>query len=101
MCSICSDWSCQLCLAASSEARKNTVQTPGGGISIDGPAAVARYRVLAIWSALGLESKGMKVSSHRPSALSLVRKEFGIKARTAAKAYAEFDTLLRGRGIIV
>ena len=98
ICSLCSDSSCQLCLASSVAARKNTEVTQTGGISCSGPAAVARFRLISLRGMLSLEAKGIK--SRKGSALKCVRAEFGIKARTAEKALLVYEAMLRERGII-
>jgi len=50
---------------------------------IDTPAAIARYRLLALKSALKLEVLGMK-RSRGPSVFSIVKKEFGFKGTKAS-----------------
>jgi hypothetical protein len=68
-------------------------------IVCSGPEAVMAYRMLALRSALSLESKGLKMS-RGVSALKIVRSEFGIKSRTAIKALAEYEQYLRSIGMI-
>jgi hypothetical protein len=68
-------------------------------IVFSGPEAVNAYRMLALRSALSLESKGLKMS-RGISALKIVRQEFGIKARTSAKALPEYEQYLRSIGMI-
>lgn len=64
-----------------------------------GPEQVAAYRMLAIRSALRLESVGLKMSRGM-SALKIVRAEFGVKSRTAAAALPEYEQILRNAGIL-
>lgn len=95
----CADQTCSVCLAGTPQAREGSETLPGGGFIATGPHAVARVRVLALRSALKLESVGLKMSRGR-SALKVVREEFGIKARTALAALPLYETLLRERGIL-
>jgi hypothetical protein len=67
-------------------------------IVITSPENIAAYRLLAIKGALKLESLGMKASG--PSALSVVKKEFGIKARTAKEALPLYIVILKEKGIL-
>ncbi len=69
-----------------------------GGFVADGPVEVAAFRALALRGMLKLEAVGMR--RRGPSALSIVRREFGVKARTAAAALPLFEALLRERGIL-
>ena len=62
------------------------------------PEDISAYRLLAIKGALKLESLGM--TSRGPSALSIVRKEHGIKARTAKDALPLYIELLKEKGIL-
>lgn len=55
------------------------------------PEEVNAYRMLAIKGAL--KGRG-------PSALSVVKKEFGIKARTAREALPLYIEFLKGKGIL-
>lgn len=49
-------------------------------------------RLLTLRAALKLETKGLK--RHGPSALSILRREGYVKARTAMKALEELNNLL-------
>jgi hypothetical protein len=55
--------------------------------------------MLALRAGLKLESAGLKMSRGM-SALKIVRSEFGIKARTSAKALPEYEQYLRSIGMI-
>jgi hypothetical protein len=70
-----------------------------GLIVCSGPEEVRRYRMLALRAGLKLESAGLKMSRGM-SALQIVRREFGIKARTSAKALPEYEQYLRSIGMI-
>ena len=70
----------------------------GGGFVASGPVEVAAFRALALRGMLKLEAVGLK--RRGPSALSIVKREFGIRARTAADALPLFEALLRERGIL-
>jgi hypothetical protein len=67
-------------------------------IAITSPEDIAAYRLLAIKGALKLESLGMK--SRGPSALSVIKKEFGIKARNAKEALPLYIAILKEKGIL-
>lgn len=67
-------------------------------IVLDTPAQINAFRLLALRGALKLESVGLK--RRGPSALTLVKKETGIKARTAKDALPLFEAHLRGLGIL-
>ena len=67
-------------------------------IVLDNPAQINAFRLLALRGALKMESVGMK--RRGPSALTLVKKETGIKARTAKDALPLFEAHLRGLGIL-
>jgi hypothetical protein len=67
-------------------------------IVLDAPAQINAFRLLALRGALKLESVGLK--RRGPSALTLVKKETGIKARTAKDALPLFEAHLRGLGIL-
>jgi len=67
-------------------------------IILDTPAQINAFRLLALRGALKMESVGMK--RRGPSALTLVKKETGIKARTAKDALPLFEAHLRGLGIL-
>ena len=67
-------------------------------IVLDTPAQIIAFRLLSLRGALKLESVGLK--RRGPSALTLVKKETGIKARTAKDALPLFEAHLRGLGIL-
>ncbi len=56
------------------------------------------YRLLALKGALKLECLGMK-RSRGPSALTIVKKEFGLKG-DARSVLAQYEALLREHGIL-
>jgi hypothetical protein len=97
-CKLCKDQTCQLCLASSAAAIANTEVTAGGGIVASGPAAVARFRIFAIYNALKLQAQGFKTRGR--SALSVVRSEFGVTVRTADRAVRQFEEILKERGLL-
>lgn len=68
-------------------------------IVLDTPAQINAFRLLALRGALKLESVGLK--RRGPSALTLVKKETGIKARTAKDALPLFEAHLRELGLLV
>ena len=68
-------------------------------IVLDAPAQINAFRLLSLRGALKLESVGLK--RRGPSALTLVKKETGIKARTAKDALPLFEALLRETGVLV
>jgi hypothetical protein len=43
---------------------------------------------------------GMRLTSRAPSCLSIVKKEFGIKAKTAAQALPLFEEYLKSLGLL-
>ena len=65
---------------------------------ISTPEGISAYRLLALKGALKLESLGMKTRG--PSALSIVKREHGIKARTAKEALPLYIELLKEKGIL-
>jgi hypothetical protein len=58
---------------------------------------IPAFRLLALRSMLKLEAKGMK--RRGPSALSIVKAETGLKARTAAAMLPLFEAWLDKRGV--
>lgn len=74
---------------------------PSGAISVTGASAVDRMRMIFILSGLKMETKGMRMTRKGPSCLSIVKKEFGIKARTAKDAMPKFKALLVEFGVIL
>ncbi len=75
------------------------VPVPTDSIVLDKPAQIEAFRLLSLRTALKVEMAGIKVR-RGVSALAVVRKEFGIKARTAADALPKFEALLKERGIL-
>lgn len=91
----------RLALAASEVARPEVL--PGGTVVASGAPAVDRMRVIVILQALKLEADtGMKMTSRKkaPSPLTIVRKEFGIKAKTTRDAYIKFRAKMIEHGVI-
>lgn len=70
-------------------------------VVLDTPAQINAFRLLAIRQGLKAEMVGMRLTSRAPSCLSIVKKEFGIKARTAADALPIFEAHLREIGVLV
>lgn len=77
----------------------HTTTTQGIEFIADTPEKVAAFRMLAIKGALKMESVGLK-RSRGLSALSIVKKEFGIKAKTAKEAFPLYVEYLREIGIL-
>lgn len=70
-----------------------TIETfEDGGYVITGDSIPA-YRLLMLRQALRMELKGLRVSSHSPTAYSIIKKEFGLKG-SKAKVLAAFETIL-------
>lgn len=57
---------------------------------------IGRVHLLALTAALHLETKGLKRRGR--SAQSIVKKEFGIKGRTAQQVYENFCKYLKQQG---
>lgn len=57
------------------------------------------FRLLSLRGALKLEAVGMK-RSRGPSALAIVRKETGLKARTARDMLPRYEQWLRTEGYL-
>lgn len=68
-------------------------------IVLDTTDKIKAFRLLSLRSMLKLEAAGMK--RRGPSALSIVKKETGIKARTAASALPLFEAILIAQGVLV
>ena len=73
--------------------------TPQGEIIADNPTKIERYMLVALRSALRLESVGLK-KSHGHSAASLVRTQIKSKTRDKVKLLSEYEAWLRQRGYI-
>lgn len=71
--------------------------TQDGTIIATGDGIVA-YRLLALRSMLALEIKGLKHS--RGSIAARIRQEFGLKSRNKTKLLAEYEAVLRARGVL-
>jgi hypothetical protein len=69
-------------------------------IVLDTPAQINGYRLLTIRQGLRSECRGFRLTAKGPSCLSIVRKEFGIKARNAEAALPLFEAHLRERGLL-
>ena len=69
-------------------------------IALTTPDQINAYRLLTIRQGLKAEMVGMRLTAKAPSCLSIVKKEFGIKARTAADALPLFEARLREMGIL-
>ena len=70
-------------------------------IMLTTPAQINGFRLLTIRQGLKAEISGFRLTSRGPTCLSIVRKEFGIKARTAADALPLFEAHLREIGVLV
>ena len=69
-------------------------------IALTTPDQINAYRLLTIRQGLKAEMVGMRLTAKAPSCLSIVKKEFGIKARTAKDALPLFEAHLRELGIL-
>jgi hypothetical protein len=69
-----------------------------GTVIFEGAAETNAYRLLVLKGALKLEILGLK-RSRRPSVLSIVKREFGLKGN-AQSVLAQYEALLRERGIL-
>jgi hypothetical protein len=70
-------------------------------IVLDTPAQINAFRLITIRQGLKAEINGFRLTSRGPSCLSIVKKEFGIKARTAADALPLFEAYLKECGVLV
>jgi len=64
-------------------------------IVLDTPAQIDAYRLLTIRAGLKAEVYGYRLTAKGPSCLTIVRKEFGIKARNAEAALPLFEAYLK------
>lgn len=71
-------------------------KNPGFIITGDGMEV---FRLLSLRGALKLETIGMK-ASRGVNAAQTIRDEFGLKARNKTVLLAEYETLLRARGVL-
>ena len=69
-------------------------------IVLDTPSQIQAFRLLTIRQGLKAEMVGMRLTRRAPSCLSIVTKEFGIKARTAADALPLFEAYLKECGVL-
>ena len=69
-------------------------------IALTTPAQINAFRLITIRQGLKAETMGFRLTRKAPSCLSIVKKEFGIKARTAAEALPLFEAHLRELGVI-
>ena len=70
-------------------------------IALTTPEQINAYRLLTIRQGLKAEMVGMRLTAKAPSCLSIVKREFGIKAKTAADALPLFEARLREMGVLV
>lgn len=70
-------------------------------IALTTPDQINAYRLLTIRQGLKAEMVGMRLTAKAPSCLSIVKREFGIKAKTAADALPLFEARLREMGVLV
>ena len=69
-------------------------------IVLDTPTQINAYRLLTIRQGLKAEIMCMRLTRKAPSCLSIVKKEFGIKARTAKDALPLFEAHLQELGLL-
>jgi hypothetical protein len=69
-------------------------------IVLDTPSQIQAFRLLTIRQGLKAEIVGMRLTRRAPSCLSIVKKEFGIKAKTAKDALPLFEAYLQTLGIL-
>ena len=69
-------------------------------IVLDTPAQINAFRLITIRQGLKAESRGFRLTAKAPSCLSIVKKEFGIKAHTAKTALPLFEAHLREVGVM-
>jgi hypothetical protein len=69
-------------------------------IVLDTPTQIQAFRLLTIRQGLKAEMVGMRLTSRAPSCLSIVKKEFGIKAKTAKEALPLFEAYLQTLGLL-
>jgi hypothetical protein len=72
--------------------------TPGATICAT-PESIERFRMITCLTGLKLESKGIKVR-RGTTCLAIARRDYGIKARNAATAYAQMFAIMATLGII-
>jgi hypothetical protein len=69
-------------------------------IVLDTPSQIQAFRLLTIRQGLKAEMVGMRLTRRAPSCLSIVKKEFGIKAKTAKEALPLFEAYLQTLGLL-
>jgi len=70
-----------------------TIETfDNGGYIVTGDS-IPTYRLLMLRQALKMEMKGLRISSHRPTAYSIIKKEFGLKG-SKLKVLTAFESIL-------
>lgn len=69
-------------------------------IVLDTPSQIQAFRLLTIRQGLKAEIAGFRLTSRAPSCLSIVKKEFGIKAKTAKEALPLFEAYLQTLGLL-
>lgn len=69
-------------------------------IVLDTPTQIDAFRLLTIRQGLKAEMVGMRLTRKAPSCLSIVKREFGIKARSAAVALPLFEAYLKECGVL-
>jgi len=70
-----------------------TVETfDNGGYIVTGDS-IPTYRLLMLRHTLKMELKGLRMSSHRPTAYSIIKKEFGLKG-SKLKVLIAFESIL-------
>ena len=73
------------------------VETFGNGGAVITGDSIGDYRLMALYYALRLETKGMR-RSRGPSALSTIKKEFGLTGGKF-KVLEDFESELKRRGV--
>lgn len=74
------------------------IEVTQDGTIIATGAGVVAYRLLALRSMLKLEIVGLKHSGG--SIAARIRQEFGLKSRNKTKLLAEYEAVLRARGVL-
>ncbi len=70
-----------------------TIETfDNGGYIVTGDS-IPTYRLLMLRHGLKMEMKGLRISSHRPTAYSTIKKEFGLKG-SKHKVLIAFERIL-------
>jgi|TARA_B100000073_G_scaffold220360_2_gene183409 hypothetical protein len=70
-----------------------TIETfDNGGYIVTGDS-IPTYRLLMLRHTLKMELKGLRMSSHRPTAYSIIKKEFGLKG-SKLKVLTAFESIL-------